>query len=337
MLALQKNVVLHFCQFATEKGITLNKNNGKELLHLLQDPTVEMIPYHLYAKFYKYVLQKSKDNLLGLHQGERFNISALGIVGQLIQSCDNVGEALHKSIGHFNQINTVSNFSIATNYELIKLVIEPDQEATESYPRVTEHFILSSLVFALKEIYYLTLKTHVPFAVHITFQVDNKKELERVFQAPVYQNQKTNAVLMNKTVLDEKIILANHDHMRLMEETLCKRIQNTTVKSSYTDLVVKTIYQLINPKLPDLSAVASNLNMSDRTLQRKLSQEGSSYKKIITQVKMNLAADYLGQNLSIKETSYLMGYSEPTAFVFAFKKWFNDTPANYQKRLSEQN
>lgn len=337
MLALQKNVVLHFCQFATEKGITLNEDNGKELLVLLQNPAEEMIPFQLYAKFYKYVLQKSQDNLLGLHQGERFNISALGIVGQLIQSCDNVGEALHKSIAHFNQINTVSNLSIVTNYELIKLVIEPNQEATEKYPLVTEHFILSSLVFALKEIYYLTLKAHVPRAVHITFQVENKKELERVFQAPVYQNQETNAILIKRTVLDEKIILANHDHMRLMEETLCKRIQNATVQSSYTDQVVKTIYQLIDPKLPDLSTVASNLNLSDRTLQRKLSQEGSSYKRIITQVKMNLAEDYLGQNLSIKETSYLMGYSEPTAFVFAFKKWFNDTPANFQKRMSERN
>ena len=76
--------------------------------------------------------------------------------------------------------------------------------------------------------------------------------------------------------------------------------------------------------------MAANLNLSPRSLQRKLGQEGTSYSAITEEIKKDLAISYLEKDLSIKEVSYLMGYSEPSTFVTAFKKWFGKTPLGFR-------
>ena len=80
--------------------------------------------------------------------------------------------------------------------------------------------------------------------------------------------------------------------------------------------------------------VAEGLNMSRRTLQRRLRDEGTSVRDIVDSVRRDLAMRYLCEReIAVAEVAFLLGFSEASAFHRAFKRWTGTTPSIYRSRL----
>jgi len=72
--------------------------------------------------------------------------------------------------------------------------------------------------------------------------------------------------------------------------------------------------------------------MSTRTLQRRLSEEGFTYKQLLESVRHTLAEQYIrDERLSLNEISYLLGFSEQSSFSRAFKRWTGKSPSQTRK------
>jgi len=77
-----------------------------------------------------------------------------------------------------------------------------------------------------------------------------------------------------------------------------------------------------------LDRLASDLGMSRPTLQRRLKAEGATFEAILDALRQRLAKNYLRQqNFSVKQTAYLLGFSDPAAFSRAFKRWTGQSPS----------
>jgi len=84
---------------------------------------------------------------------------------------------------------------------------------------------------------------------------------------------------------------------------------------------------------PDVEHLASALNMSLRSLQRKLQEEGTSFNTLLDETRRELATCYIDdRQLSISEISYLLGFSEPANFTRAFRRWTGTAPRDYRER-----
>ena len=82
-----------------------------------------------------------------------------------------------------------------------------------------------------------------------------------------------------------------------------------------------------------MSAIARHLGISERTLQRRLADDGVSYQELVEEVRRAAAGRYLDESaLAIGEIAYLLGYSEPAAFHRAFKRWYGTTPEQFRTR-----
>jgi len=82
-----------------------------------------------------------------------------------------------------------------------------------------------------------------------------------------------------------------------------------------------------------MSSIARQLGMSERTLHRRLSEDGVSYQDLLDEVKKAAAGRYLDESaLTISEIAYLLGYSEPATFHRAFRRWYATTPEHYRTR-----
>ena len=86
--------------------------------------------------------------------------------------------------------------------------------------------------------------------------------------------------------------------------------------------VKNMILSMSNPHLPDFAQVASEFTMSSRSFQRKLTNEGYSFRRISDDIKRDLSK-YLKKSKTLKtqDIAYLLGYSEPSAYLHAAKKW----------------
>lgn len=85
---------------------------------------------------------------------------------------------------------------------------------------------------------------------------------------------------------------------------------------------------------PDRAALASQLHLSERTLQRRLAEEGSSYQQLLNDTRRQLAERHLrDRQLAATDIALLLGYSEPSVFFRAFRQWTGLTPGEYRASL----
>ena len=83
--------------------------------------------------------------------------------------------------------------------------------------------------------------------------------------------------------------------------------------------------------LSNIQTVAAELGMSNRTLQRRLHGEGTSFQQLLSQVRQELAREYLADpSLDIGEVAFLIGYEDQNSFYRAFRLWEGDTPSNWR-------
>ncbi len=76
-----------------------------------------------------------------------------------------------------------------------------------------------------------------------------------------------------------------------------------------------------------MDKIAGRMGLSRQTLLRKLKAEGTTFEKVLDELRHRLALDYLrGKKVSVHETAYLVGFSEPAAFSRAFKRWTGMSP-----------
>jgi len=96
-------------------------------------------------------------------------------------------------------------------------------------------------------------------------------------------------------------------------------------------------YFSTHEKSPELSLVASEMYLHSQTLRRKLKREGSSFHAITAQVRRDIAIHHLGgAELNIESIAFKTGYTEPGAFIRAFKTWTGFTPLTFRKGLSSE-
>ncbi|WP_245672802.1 AraC family transcriptional regulator [Aldersonia kunmingensis] len=81
-----------------------------------------------------------------------------------------------------------------------------------------------------------------------------------------------------------------------------------------------------------IEEVAESMNLSVRTLRRRLTEAGTSYRELLDEVRHALAEEMLGTTpLSVSDVAVRLGYGEASSFIYAFKRWTGTTPASFQR------
>ena len=79
--------------------------------------------------------------------------------------------------------------------------------------------------------------------------------------------------------------------------------------------------------------VALRLNISERTLQNRLGERGTSYRKLLNETRRELAEQYMSEGLhTVSEVAFLLGFSEISSFSRAFRAWTGESPSTYRDR-----
>ncbi|HCE10488.1 MAG TPA: AraC family transcriptional regulator [Oxalobacteraceae bacterium] len=102
--------------------------------------------------------------------------------------------------------------------------------------------------------------------------------------------------------------------------------------TSFTSKVQCLLASLLPKGEPLRDEVAKRLMMSERTLQRRLAEEHTNFTKLVDDTRREMAQQYLSNGqLSLKKLSFQLGFSEPSAFYRACKRWFGRSPKQFQQ------
>jgi AraC-like DNA-binding protein len=98
-------------------------------------------------------------------------------------------------------------------------------------------------------------------------------------------------------------------------------------------LVEDRLVSLLPSGRPQASVIAEQLGMSERSLRRRLLEEGTNFAELLDRLRKRLALRYLDdEHVSLKQIAWLLGYSELGAFNHAFKRWTGTSPGQMRRQ-----
>ncbi|MDB6176370.1 AraC family transcriptional regulator ligand-binding domain-containing protein [Paracoccus sp. Z330] len=130
------------------------------------------------------------------------------------------------------------------------------------------------------------------------------------------------------------LISADADLYQLVATELTSRLRNAQADAAFVPRVRRVLTELLPTGQISAEQVASRLGISKRSLQRRLKDEGTTFRHVLDETRAELSLIYLrDRKLSTEETSFLLAYQDPNSFYRAFHEWTGMTPA--QARNSE--
>lgn len=128
--------------------------------------------------------------------------------------------------------------------------------------------------------------------------------------------------------LDRPLPLANPQTVALCE-ALCRDVVARRRERTGTAQQVRVLVTQRLAAGAPMASVAADLAMAERTLRRRLADEGTSYRALVEEVRSSLALELLGGRLglSVEDVALRLGYAEASSFIHAFKRWHGRTPS----------
>ena len=329
--------VLTLAQLAARQGADLNKLlslSGRTIEELSAKECI--LDAKAYNTFIEAVISTTGDEFFGLHAGEDLNLTAAGLVVQIAQTSDTVRQALEYCCEFSNLGCSALPANLREEKDYYLYTFTPDPLWLQQSPISVRHTLEGYLAFTIKEFQSLTRNKKLPHEVWLTFsRPQDIREMERVLGCPVLFNQPENAIVLDKSHLEEKVISSDYDLLQVLVDHAYQRLSQFDDRLGFYEAVKRSAVNLINPEFPSLEQLAAHLNMSVRTFQRKLKAEGYSYTDIIDELKKDFALSYLKRKeLSVSEVAYLLNYAEPGTFIRSFKRWTGKTPNDYRSHLA---
>ena len=262
------------------------------------------------------------------------SISDYGLLGYAMVSSETLGRAIQIAVKYHKTAGAMFDLQFF-------------RDKNEAVLRL-EHFLVGGVVgqYLAEEIFLgiaplielLLGKPFKPSRLAFNYQSSMPlKQYEDAFNCDVKMDQQYCDYRFDVRFLDEKLAAADTNVARSCEEACRKLLIQMDIED---DLVSRICHILLSTpgEFPNLGMVAESLSVGTRTLRRRLKELGTSYQKVLDDVKKELAIEYLQTtSLSVQEISDLLGYSEVTNFRRAFVKWVKLSPYQYRRQASEKN
>jgi len=201
------------------------------------------------------------------------------------------------------------------------------------YSDLPEPSMLSSYLMAfLVEIGRRGTGKHL-VARHVEFldPINDLKGLEDYFGCPIQIGAKRNRLTLLRSDLDTTFISYNAELLDILTPALDRSLDEQKSKNSISEIVKEIIKQHLTGGRPKIQDISKELCISERTLQRKLSDSGTNFNKLLNEARHEKAKEYLkNETLEIKEVAFMLGYDDQNSFFRAFKLWERTTPSNWR-------
>ena len=300
-------------------GKTFRRNTGSEILR------------KNYYRFIGLVFEHCDIPAYGLQVGQKFTAFDYGVLGYAVASSRTIGDAMRVFLRYQQIAGSDGTFRKDQQVEDGNVIIQvrSDLSKEELYRFDVEKSVGQWFVDADSS----NMASQLFFSrINFTFsRPDYADRMEAMLMCPLYFEQSANEIYIPEDRLTEPSAMAEEITTELCKRQCEKLLQNIQNQGGLAEQVKRVIInqpgQRVRPE-----EIARQLNISYRTLRRRLSEEGISFKQIDHELRMRLATQYLRQTqLTTQEISFLLGYSEATNFHRVFKKWTTCTPGEYRE------
>jgi len=268
-------------------------------------------------------LKQTGDPLLGLHIGEKMNPSIVGMTGYLMQHSATMEEAL-MLLCKFNDLySTMMKFSFHRDGKSGAVSFEPAFLWLEKYPESVRQSVEYAMSGIVSIFLMMTGNRPAVEKIELAFPVRDRAAYDALFQCPVHFKAKQNAIYFDQTLLATKINTRDKTLFAFFNETLQRKLNAIKSQSRISERIRHLVLTRFKGVVPPIGIAASALQLSTRSMQRKLKEEDNmSYRGLGMSIKKEFSLSMMSNaDVRIKDVAYLLGYSDSSAFKKAYNKW----------------
>jgi len=172
-----------------------------------------------------------------------------------------------------------------------------------------------------------------PLRVELKRNPAHSEIYESYYGCRVRFKARRNAILFRAADLDRPFVTYNAELLAMLSPQLDRELAERKAGQTISDQVKWVLLRLLGAHPPEIGEVANDLGLSIRTLQRRITEEGTSFRQLVRDARRELAKLYLTEpSLELGETACLLGYQDPNSFYRAFREWEGTTPGEWKLR-----
>jgi AraC-like DNA-binding protein len=323
-------LVAGFLAYAVERGVdlqTLAERVGVSTLEF--DDLDRRVPLALYADLVRGAKALADDPALALRHGEDVGMSQVSMTGLIMEAAETMGEAFAQLQRYGRLAVELDDGSASPRFALVAsegLFLVDRRTDPNSFPELSE-MAFARLACGPRR---FLQRAHV-LGVHFTHAAPPYgHEYDRIFRSPMHFGSHWNALELHPEIAGWKV----SQNPRYIFGVLVEKADSLLVDLNAENSVRSKLEALLLRELHqgDVGAdeIAMRLGVSRMTLFRRLRREGTTFAAVRDELRQRMAMQYLaGRKVSVSETAYLVGFSEPAAFSRAFRRWTGLPPSEF--------
>jgi AraC-like DNA-binding protein len=297
----------------------------------LLDAVDARIDFDDFARFQTVAIDLTGDEALGLHVAENATEAAFDLVAHLIAHAPTLRAGIELCLRFQRLFTDDSELTLTEEDDLARIRLDY-RRATPRSDRMHAEFVMVGVLRLVR-----TFAGAVPVCA-ARFEhprPDHHHEYGRIFGGAERFRQPMTAIELERKFLERPGQYYHAELYDVLRAQADRALLRVTRGVSHADRLRQ--YLLAHPPIgattPDMAAVARELGMSVRSLRRRLADEGASYKVLFDEALAVAAMRMLGDSRrTIQDIALAMGFSDPSAFHRAFKRWTGMTPVQYRSR-----
>jgi len=268
------------------------------------------------------------DPVIGVRSARYFNPSYLGALGHAWMASSCLRTALHRTVRMRRMFNEQILLEVEESRDRVRLVYRMLQPLRE--PDVIGDAHVANLLQLCRIIYGPELQ---PEAVTLTLPPPADPAPWIAHYGPVVRfGQADNSFSLSAATADAPLTGSNPELVAMHEDLIARYLLRLDRDNVLNRLRLGLMEELPSGRVTE-DAMAAALNMSKRTLHRKLRENDETFRSVLAQVRQDLARRYVrDQEFSITEIAFLLGYNDTSAFSRAFRCWFGRSPTDAREQ-----
>jgi len=286
------------------------------------------IPVEAYLAVQDEAVRLSGDDYFGLHMGEFVEPGSYSIIEYLAMNCGTLGQAVVKGFTYERIIGTLLKAKFRIGLRTILMVWSAPAHA----PHLSRHYIDATFASFIQSGRNLSGQDLRPLEIELAYpRPSSTAEHERFFRCPVRFDRRRNSLTFD--IAAGKIPLPHPDpKLRDYFESYAKSVlAGIDSGKKHSRVVLDLLVSRMADQSLSVRDVAKEMGLGVRTLQLRLKEEGTDFSGLLSESRTRLAKKYLRDNYSVEDLTCLLGFSDPSAFRKAFRKWTGLTPREYRE------
>ncbi len=313
--------------FMESKGLnpaTLAMQSGYELPDLSNDDAI--IDAAIYPALMAAAIADTGEADLGFQFGQQATPERWGVLGFIMSSCNTLAEAIQCQQRYQQLVGSIGQIEVAINGPYIRMLYVTEEDPI---PPLVEEAVAGWIAYGR----WVTGQPKSPQQVFFKHPPpDDIHHFEKYFQCPVHFNADVNGLEFPFTFLNIPLRQPDENHKDWLFNVAEERLNQLRDMPDYLRQARRYIAENLPKKVPELSEVAGYLELNNRALQRRLKKDNLTFKQLLESVRIDLAKRFLQHNrYTIIEITFLLGFSEQSAFTRAFKRAVGVSPGEYRK------